>query len=139
MDFARKKGLDLPLAGKPIQTIEAVRPVTSVAILGNEYTGMKPTMLVEQGQAVKLGQALFTDKKNPRVTFTSPGSGIVKNIKRGSKRSLQAVILELEGNDEVNFQRYDINQLDQLNRDDITQNLLDSGLWTMDSLKNQTL
>ena len=127
MDFAIKKGLDLPLGGKPIQSFEATRPVNSVAIFGNEYNGMELTMLVEQGQTVKLGQALFSDKKKTRVTFTSHGSGIVKNIKSGSKHSLQAVIIELEGNHEVNFQRYDINQLD---RDDITQNLLDSGLWT---------
>ena len=99
MHFSIKKGLDLPLSGKPIQTIEAARPVTSVAILGNEYHDMKPTMLIEEGQSIKLGQALFTDKKNPRVTYTSPGSGTIKAIKRGSKRRLQAVIIELDGDD----------------------------------------
>ena len=85
MHFSIKKGLDLPLSGKPIQTIEAARPVTSVAILGNEYHDMKPTMLIEEGQSIKLGQALFTDKKNPRVTYTSPGAGTIKAIKRVAK------------------------------------------------------
>ena len=130
MHFSTKKSLDLPLSGKSIQTIEAAKPVTSVAILGNEYHDMKPTMLIEEGQSIKLGQALFTDKKNPRVTYTSPGSGTIKAIKRGSKRRLQAVIIELDGDDEVNFERYDPTELNQINTEQITQNLLDSGLWT---------
>jgi Na+-transporting NADH:ubiquinone oxidoreductase subunit A len=130
MHFSIKKGLDLPLSGKPIQTIEAARPVTSVAILGNEYHGMKPTMLIEEGQSIKLGQALFTDKKNPRVTYTSPGSGTIKAIKRGSKRSLQAVIIELSGDEEITFERFDPTELNQLDTEKITRNLLDSGLWT---------
>ena len=29
--------------------------------------GMKPTMLVEEGDIVKIGQPLFEDKKNPGV------------------------------------------------------------------------
>jgi Na+-transporting NADH:ubiquinone oxidoreductase subunit A len=130
MHFSIQKGLDLPLSGEPIQTIEAARPVTSVAILGNEYNGMKPTMLVEEGQSIKLGQALFTDKKNPRVTYTSPGAGTIKAIKRGSKRILQAVIIELQGDEEVTFDRYDPTELNQLEPEKIKQNLLDSGLWT---------
>jgi Na+-transporting NADH:ubiquinone oxidoreductase subunit A len=130
MHFSIQKGLDLPLSGEPIQTIEAARHVTSVAILGNEYNGMKPTMLVEEGQSIKLGQALFTDKKNPRVTYTSPGAGTIKAIKRGSKRILQAVIIELQGDEEVTFDRYDPTELNQLEPEKIKQNLLDSGLWT---------
>jgi len=130
MHFSIQKGLYLPLSGKPLQTIEATRPITSVALLGNEYHGMKPTMLVEEGQSIKLGQALFTDKKNPRATYTSPGSGIIKAIKWSIKRRLQAVIIELEGDDEVTFQQYDATELNQLAPEKITQNLLDSGLWT---------
>ena len=33
---------------------------------------MKPTMLVKEGDQVKLGQPLFADKKNEGVHFTSP-------------------------------------------------------------------
>ncbi len=129
MHFSIKKGLDLPISGKPEQTIYDGNSVKSVAVLGNEYVGMKPTMMVEEGQKVKLGQPLFSDKKNPGVQFTSPGAGIVKAINRGAKRALQSVVIELDGDDEVTFQQYDANKLDNLNRADITQNLTDSGLW----------
>jgi Na+-transporting NADH:ubiquinone oxidoreductase subunit A len=131
MHFSIKKGLKLPLAGEPAQSISNnVNTVKSVAILGNEYVGMKPTMLVEEGQGVKLGQTLFTDKKNPSVHFTAPGAGKVISIKRGAKRALQAVIIELEGDDEITFQAYESSQLNGLNRDDVKNNLLNSGLWT---------
>jgi Na+-transporting NADH:ubiquinone oxidoreductase subunit A len=45
-----------------------------LAILGMDYVGMKPKMLVAEGDKVKLGQALFEDKKNPGVIFTAPGT-----------------------------------------------------------------
>ncbi len=129
MHFSIKKGLDLPIAGSPAQTITDANPTSSVAILGNDYIGMKPTMLVEEGQSVKLGQPLFSDKKNPGVHFTSPAAGTVTSIKRGAKRILQAVIIELDGDDEIKFQSYDSSQLANLSRDDVKKNLLDSGLW----------
>ena len=130
MHFSIKKGLDLPLSGSPSQTISTANPVQSVAVLGPDYIGMKPTMLVEEGQRVKLGEALFTDKKNPQIQFTSPAAGIVKSIKRGAKRVLQAVIIELDGDDEVRFNQYDASQLAELSREDVKDNLLNSGLWT---------
>lgn len=129
MHFSIKKGLDLPISGKPEQTIFDGNNVNSVAVLGNEYVGMRPTMLVEEGQQVKLGQALFEDKKNPGVMFTSPGAGIVKAINRGAKRVLQSVVIELDGDEEVTFQQFSPEQLDSLERDTIKQNLIDSGLW----------
>ncbi|NOQ93555.1 MAG: NADH:ubiquinone reductase (Na(+)-transporting) subunit A, partial [Methylophaga sp.] len=130
MHFSIQKGLDLPIAGNPEQTIHNANTVNSVAVLGNEYIGMKPTMLVEEGQQVKLGQALFLDKKIPGVQFTSPGAGTVKAINRGAKRVLQSIIIELEGDDELSFQQYKQSQLASLSRDDVKKNLLDSGLWT---------
>ena len=55
-----KKGLDLPLAGKPNQKIEIARASRSVGLIGSDYPGMKPTMLVQLGEKVRLGQALFS-------------------------------------------------------------------------------
>jgi len=58
-----KKGLDLPIAGKPEQNITQGNAVSRVALVGYDYVGMKPTMLVQVGDKVKKGQLLFTDKK----------------------------------------------------------------------------
>jgi len=63
MQFITKEGLDLPITGAPKQTIEEGNPVSSVAILGMDYVGMKPKMLVVEGDKVKLGQALLKIKR----------------------------------------------------------------------------
>ncbi len=86
-----KKGLDLPLSGDPQQHIEQARATRSVAVLGGDFPGMKPTMLVREGDTVKRGQALFTDKKNEGVCFTAPAAGTVSSINRGAKRVLRSV------------------------------------------------
>lgn len=129
MHFSIKKGLDLPISGKPEQSIYDANKVNSVAVLGNEYVGMRPTMLVEEGQQVKLGEALFEDKKNPGVLFTAPGAGTIRAINRGAKRALQSVIIELDGDEEVTFQDYSVDALDNMEKPAITKNLIDSGLW----------
>jgi Na+-transporting NADH:ubiquinone oxidoreductase subunit A len=129
MHFSIKKGLDLPLSGKPEQTIFDANAVKSVAVLGNEYVGMRPTMLVEEGQRVKLGEALFEDKKNPGVVYTAPGAGIVKAINRGAKRALQSVVIELDGDEEVQFDQVAADALEKLDRQAIKDNLIKSGLW----------
>ncbi|MGB1192439.1 MAG: NADH:ubiquinone reductase (Na(+)-transporting) subunit A, partial [Pseudomonadales bacterium] len=73
-----KRGLDLPIEGAPPrQAAEAGASVRSVALIGFDYIGMKPTMSVQEGDRVKLGQILFSDKKNAGVKYTSPGAGVV--------------------------------------------------------------
>ena len=50
-----KKGLDLPIAGQPQQTIHAGAPVREVALLGEEYIGMRPSMKVQEEKKKKKG------------------------------------------------------------------------------------
>ncbi|MCL1074583.1 Na(+)-translocating NADH-quinone reductase subunit A [Shewanella dokdonensis] len=121
------KGLDLPIAGAPQQVIEAANPVTKVALLGHEYVGLKPTMLVEEGARVRKGQPLFEDKSNPGVRFTAPASGIVSAINRGERRVLLSVVITLDGDDYINFGAEA--DLTALSRDAVQQKLLESGLW----------
>ncbi len=130
MQFIIKEGLDLPITGGPKQIIEDGNSVSTVAILGTDYVGMKPTMLVSEGESVKLGQALFTDKKNPGVLFTSPGAGVVKAIHRGEKRALLSVVIELKGAAKVSFDHYKESDLVNLTAEQVKENLVASGLWT---------
>ena len=69
-----KKGLDLPISGTPEAVVEDARAVRTVAVLGEDYPGMKPTMLVQEGDTVSLGQPLFSDKKNERRRLHRAGS-----------------------------------------------------------------
>ena len=125
-----KKGLDLPITGEPQDTIDESKKVRKVAILGNDYVGLKPTLLVTVGEKVKLGQVLFTDKKSPLIKFTSPGSGTVVEINRGEKRIFLSLVIELEGSDELTFNNYSESSISSLKVDEIKTQLIDSGLWT---------
>ena len=130
MQFTLKQGLDLPITGKPEQKISDGNSVKSVALLGCDYVGLKPKMMVAEGDKVKLGQVLFSDKKNPGVNFTSPGAGVVKAINRGAQRVLQSVEIELQGNQQITFNKYSEGELQNLSADQVKENLLASGLWT---------
>ncbi|WP_136067074.1 Na(+)-translocating NADH-quinone reductase subunit A [Modicisalibacter radicis] len=126
-----KRGLDLPIAGTPEQRIEDARPVRHVAVLGSDYVGMKPTMEVREGDRVKLGQLLFTDKKIPGVRFTAPAAGEVVAINRGEKRRLLSVVIKVDDQDEqVAFTAHGASALDTLERQTVVDQLVESGLWT---------
>lgn len=124
-----KKGLDIPISGAPQQTIEDGQAISTVAVLGEEYVGMRPTMHVKVGDRVKKGQLLFEDKKNPGVKFTAPAAGVIKDVLRGERRVLQAVIIELDGDEQETFTRYDSKDLASLDRAAVVSQLNDSGLW----------
>ena len=128
--FKIRKGLDLPITGQPDLTVEEAGKVQSVAIIGTDYVGMKPTMEVKVGDRVKLGQVLFADKKTPGVNYTSPGCGTVSAINRGEKRILLSVVIELDGDEEETFTSFSQDQLAELSREKVVENLLASGLWT---------
>lgn len=125
-----KKGLDLPIAGTPTQVINDGKSITKVALLGEEYVGMRPTMHARVGDEVKKGQVLFADKKNPGVVFTSPASGKVIEVNRGAKRVLQSVVVEVAGNEQITFNSFEASQLAGLDREAVKAQLVESGAWT---------
>lgn len=126
-----KKGLDLPITGVPEQRIEDARPVRHVAVLGTDYVGMKPTMEVKEGDTVKLGQLLFTDKKIDGVRFTAPAAGEVVAINRGEKRRLLSVVIQVAETEEaVEFTAHGRDKLAGLERQVVVDQLVESGLWT---------
>jgi Na+-transporting NADH:ubiquinone oxidoreductase subunit A len=126
-----RRGLDLPVAGPPEQVVHDGPAVRTVAILGNDYVGMKPTMRVKEGDPVKLGQVLFEDKKSPGVLYTAPAAGTVSAINRGERRVLQSVVIDVENDgDEETFAAYEESKLSGLPRQDIVDNLVKSGVWT---------
>ncbi len=130
MHIKIKKGLNVPLDGSPEQKISAGPEVTSVALLGPDTHDLKPRMLVREGDRVQLGQPLYNDKANPGINFTSPGSGIVARINRGERRILQSVVIDLDGDDAVQFPRVSPGEIAELDADTIRETMLASGLWT---------
>ena len=127
--FKITKGLDLPISGAPNQVIENAPVASSVAVIGPDFHGMKPTMEVAVGDKVKKGQLLFTDKKTEGVKYTSPASGVIEAINRGDKRVLQSVVVKVSGDEKEVFASFSGSELKSLERQVVVNNLVDSGLW----------
>jgi len=125
-----KKGLNIPIAGKPGLYPPESHEVTETALLGQDYHGLKPGFSVKEGEKVKLGQELFIDKSCPNVSFTSPASGIVTAINRGEKRKFLSIIIKLDGEETVSFKAFSEQQLKTIAKRDVKQQLLASGQWT---------
>lgn len=134
-----KKGLDLPLAGAPTQAISDGPPVRRVAIMADDFPGMKPGFEVEIGDSVRRGQLIFKDRRRGEVRHTAPGAGTVVAIHRGARRALLSVVIELnererEGrpsdDDYQPFESYTGAQPSEATRDQVRALLQESGLWT---------
>lgn len=131
-----RKGLDLPIQGRPAQEIDRASAPARVALMAADYIGLKPTMFVAVGDSVRRGQALFEDKKTPGLIYTAPAGGTVTAINRGARRALQSVVLQLDptelagGDDCVSFDAYSGRHPAELPGDRIRALLVESGLWT---------
>lgn len=126
------RGLDIPLAGEPEQSIHPAVPVKQVALRGLDYTGLKPRVQVAVGDKVGPLQPLFIDKRDPAAHYCAPGRGTVVAINRGTRRVLHTVVVALENSDleEAVFEGWSEEQVNRLLREEIVDRLLQSGLWT---------
>lgn len=86
-----RKGLDINLKGKAAKETVAVDCPGEYALCPDDFTGLKPKVVVKEGDAVKAGDALFVDKLHPEVCFVSPVSGVVTLVERGDRRKLLSV------------------------------------------------
>lgn len=125
--FKLKRGLDIRLKGAAEATLEVAPAPVTVALKPIDFPGLTPKLSVKADAQVKAGDALFFDKYNPEILFTSPVSGTVKAVNRGERRKILEVIVEADGKNEfVSFPQADPLKL---TREKITEQLLTSGLW----------
>jgi Na+-transporting NADH:ubiquinone oxidoreductase subunit A len=125
-----KKGFNIPIAGTPSRDIDSADPPSTVALLGVDYHGLKPSMKITEGGTVLCGQTLFEDKKNPGVMFTAPASGTVTEVNRGQRRSFQSLVIQVENNNQLEFSAYTAKAPGTLTRKEVVTLLVESGLWT---------
>jgi len=132
------KGLDLPISGRPKQVIRETVAPTRVAVMADDFPGMKPRMHVEEGQTVKRGQLLFENRKAEGVRHTAPAAGRVIAIHRGARRALQSVVIDVSegerngtpGDDELaTFEAYTGQPVSGLGRQQVVDLLAESGAW----------
>lgn len=123
-----KKGLDIKLVGEAEKTITEVL-AKQIAVKPTDFTGVFPKLLVKEGAKVKAGSPIFFDKYRDNIVFTSPVGGVVTEIKRGAKRKLLEVKIEVDAKGE--FEDFGAADANKLNKESVTEKLLKSGLWPL--------
>ncbi len=127
-NFKLKKGLDLPVKGAPSQEIGSGNQIQTAAVVAADYIGLKPRLLVQEGDVVAAGAPLFFHKDSPEVMITSPVTGRVKAVNRGARRVLVSVEIEV---DESLAKPVDFSKTGQDETEtEIVKKLCESGLWT---------
>jgi Na+-transporting NADH:ubiquinone oxidoreductase subunit A len=126
MTIKIKKGLDIKLKGEAEKTIVDIK-AKLFAIKPTDFIGVFPKLLVKEGDEVKAGSPLFFDKYRENIQFTSPVSGKVKEIKRGAKRVLLEIKIEVD--EQISYEDFSSADPDKLSREEIIDKLLKSGVW----------
>ncbi len=122
------RGLNIRLKGAAEMTLTALTP-KYFALKPTDFIGVFPRLLVKEGDKVEAGSPVFIDKYRDNITFTSPVSGTITEIKRGDKRLLLEIRIEADG---LNTRKdFGIADPKSLSKEEITAKLLESGLWTM--------
>ena len=125
--FVLKKGLNIPLAGEAELRVSKTIAPGIVAVQPTDFKGFLPRLLVKEGDPVLCGSPVAADKKNADILLTSPVSGTVKEIVRGEKRKLLAILIESDDKRQcVDFGVKDASKLDAAQ---VREALLQSGLW----------
>ena len=119
-----RKGLDIPIGGTAELRLTDARSISTYAVKPTDFVGLTPRLLVEEGDAVAAGDALFCDKNDERIRFTSPVSGQVKAIVRGEKRRLLEVVVEAD------FKSAGLTGSDYKSSPTVKDAMLQCGLWT---------
>jgi Na+-transporting NADH:ubiquinone oxidoreductase subunit A len=126
-----RKGLDLPISGAAEKRLTDARSITTCAMKPTDFVGLTPRLLVEEGDRVAVGDALFCDKSDERIRFTSPVNGQVKAIVRGEKRKLLEVVVEADFNTTGSEGSAYQSSPTPMDAAAIKEAMLQCGLWTM--------
>ena len=122
-----KKGLDIPISGAAAQKTAKVTVPGTVAVKPTDFRGLKPRLLVREGDKVLAGSPVLADKESPDILFTSPVSGTVTEIVRGEKRKLLEVRIKADATQE--YLEFAVGQVANLDADQVKSLLMKAGLW----------
>ena len=127
-----KNTYKLKIAGGPKEHIINMLDSEDYGVAPSRILYIKPKVVVNVGDRVKVGSQLFFDKKNEINVFLSPVSGVVKDIVYGEKRIVQAIIITADKKDEKEkiCDPLSINQIKEADVADIKSIIQRGGLWS---------
>ena len=125
-----KRGLDIPIAGAASGDPVSIDTPATLAYVPTELRGIVPRLAAREGDRVKRGSPLFHAKGNPDMKFLAPASGVVKEVRRGRRRVITDIVVEVEGDEAEAFKTWDLPALKGMKREQAVGALLAGGLWS---------
>ncbi len=122
-----RKGLDIRLLGEAAKEIKEIAVSKTVCLAPPDFHALVPKMVVKEGDLVKAGDLVFYDKKNERIKFVSPASGVIKEIVRGEKRRITQIIIETS--EEQDSKKFEVKKISDSDKKEILDLFLESGIW----------
>lgn len=92
-----RKGLNINIKGEANKEIYDSEIPKTFAIRPSDFPGLVPKLMMKEGEKVKVGTPIFYDKANEAIKYVSPVSGTLKEIVRGAKRKILALMIESDG------------------------------------------
>lgn len=126
-DVQIRKGANINLKGVADKLHTATVHPTEIVLKPSDFPMLTPKLSVKVGDKVKAGSALFFNKENEKMLFTSPVSGEVIDIVRGEKRKLLEVKVKADA--ETQYESFKQADPASLSKEEIIENLLKSGVW----------
>ena len=123
------KGLDIIIEGKAIEKISKIQPSRLIEIIPDHYHGITPKITVKEGEAIKAGTPLFYNKNYENMKFVSPVSGTIREIKRGERRKVLSIVIDV--NVQQEFLQFRVKKTSELTAGEVKSLLLESGMWTL--------
>ncbi len=129
-DLTIRKGHNIRIAGVPSNEVQKGLKPKSVAIQPTDFRGLKPKLLVQEGDRVKIGSSLFRCKTHPEISYPSPGAGAVSSIQFGPRRVIEKIVIELAEQEETeSFDSFRPAEIRALDRSQVLSALLKGNMF----------
>ena len=122
-----RKGLDINLKGKAAAEVVAVKEPGFYALIPDDFTGVKPKVVVKEQEYVMAGGPLFIDKNHPELNFVSPVSGVVTSVERGARRKVMSITVEAAA--EQDFEEFGKHSVASMDAESVKELLLKAGMF----------
>ena len=127
-----RKGHNIRISGSPENEYFSRPKSKTVSIQPNNFRYVKPKLLVKVGDKVDIGSPIFFDKVQPDIKWASPGSGEIKEIILGDRRSVENIIIELhEEEKSVLHTPVKYQEISSLGKAKVTDQIMEANLWPM--------
>jgi len=126
------KGFDIRIDGAALPERKSLAPAGRVGLQPPDFYGIKPKLLLKEGESVKAGTAVFFDKERPELKFASPVSGKIKAIHYGERRALLSIEIERDGKESAEtFRKWSEKELEKASPEELAKEMLEAGVWPM--------